>query len=336
MNRHTNIALFVAHEGCPQRCTFCNQNIITKNTRRVTAEDVDEAVGTALASGAKNAQIAFFGGSFTAVDRSYMMQLLEAAHRHIENGDVSSVRISTRPDFIDDEILDILEEYGVTAIELGAQSMDDDVLTANRRGHTAQDVADSSQLIKSRGFELGLQMMTGLYKDTDEKCIKTAQKIIALSPETVRIYPTVVLEHTELARLYRSGEYVPQTVESAAQLCAKLIPMFDDAGIKIIRLGLHSGGGVGDGYIAGAYHPAFGEICESMLFRDMISSEFEQCAQGEYDVFCDSTDVSKIKGQKRSNIGYFHDKGYELTVIPQQGLGKRNIRISKKEEDKCF
>ena len=137
-------------------------------------------------------------------------------------------------------ILDILKKYGVTSIELGAQSMDDEVLKANLRGHTAQDVENASRLIKSYGFELGLQMMTGLYLDTDEKAVETAKRIIALQPSTVRIYPTVVLKGTMLARLYEDEVFKPQTVDDAANLCTRLVPMFEDAGIRVIRLGLHA------------------------------------------------------------------------------------------------
>ncbi|MBR7061045.1 MAG: radical SAM protein [Eubacterium sp.] len=189
-----NISIFVPHLGCPKQCSFCNQKTITGKQNQPTPEDVEKALETALKRRGYEYEIAFFGGSFTAIDRQYMISLLEAAFPYIENGSVKGIRISTRPDCIDTETLDILKKYGVSSIELGAQSMDDEVLQANLRGHTAKDVENASKLIKEYGFELGLQMMTGLYKDTDEKAIETAKKIIALKPETVRIYPTVVLK----------------------------------------------------------------------------------------------------------------------------------------------
>ena len=206
-----NISIFVPHLGCPCQCSFCNQKTITGQANQPTPQDVDKAVKTALKSKGFDYEIAFFGGSFTAIDREYMISLLKAANKYIKSNEVKGIRISTRPDCIDEEILDLLKEYGVTSIELGAQSMDDEVLLANRRGHTAKDVENASELIKSYGFELGLQMMTGLYKDSEEKAIKTAEKIIALSPQTVRIYPTVVLKGTYLADLYLSGESVSYT-----------------------------------------------------------------------------------------------------------------------------
>ena len=228
-----NISIFVPHLGCPCQCSFCNQKTITGQANQPTPQDVDKAVKTALKSKGFDYEIAFFGGSFTAIDREYMISLLKAANKYIKSNEVKGIRISTRPDCIDEEILDLLKEYGVTSIELGAQSMDDEVLLANRRGHTAKDVENASELIKSYGFELGLQMMTGLYKDSEEKAIKTAEKIIALSPQTVRIYPTVVLKGTYLADLYLSGEYKPLNADESAQLCAKLVLLFEKNNIKI-------------------------------------------------------------------------------------------------------
>ena len=215
---HSNIALFVAHLGCPNMCSFCNQHSITNHASTPTALDVKNAVNTAMGSknyDKSNGEIAFFGGSFTAIDREYMLELLTAAKSEIDLKNAKGIRISTRPDCIDNEILTLLKEYGVTAIELGAQSMNDEVLLKNRRGHTAQDVITASQLIKDFGFQLGLQMMTGLYGDNDEKSIETAKKIISLNPDTIRIYPTVVFKNTHLDKLCASGEYIPQTLENA-------------------------------------------------------------------------------------------------------------------------
>ena len=174
-----NISLFIPHLGCPHKCSFCNQNTITGKQTQPGADDVRAAVETALKKKNYDYEIAFFGGSFTAIDREYMLSLLKAAYDYVKDGRVNGIRISTRPDCIDEEVLDILKKYGVTSIELGAQSMDDEVLRANFRGHTAEDVENASRLIKSYGFELGLQMMTGLYLDTDEKAVETAKKLIA-------------------------------------------------------------------------------------------------------------------------------------------------------------
>ena len=330
---HRNIALFVAHVGCPHQCSFCNQHIITGKEETATAADVDRAVKTALDSGCRDGQLAFFGGSFTAIDRPYMMSLLKAAKPHIDAGEITGIRVSTRPDAIDEEVLEILKEYGVEAIELGAQSMSDEVLRRNRRGHTADDVRRASELIKSQGFELGLQMMTGLLGDTDEGAVFTARELIKLQPATVRIYPTVVLEHTELAHLYEKGEYRPQSLDEAVNLCARLLLMFEEAGISVIRLGLHSGGNVEDGYIAGAYHPAMRELVEGKIYFDKALSllrEYEGGPSHSYKIFVNPKEISKMTGQKRQNIVQLKDNNYICNVFSDSTLKKYEIRT---EED---
>ena len=304
MLKHINVALFVPDEGCPHRCSFCNQKTISGKTERLEIKDIDSAVETALRSADCNkGEIAFFGGSFTAIDRDYMISLLERAKMYIDKGLFAGIRISTRPDCINEEILDILKHYGVTSIELGCQSMSDEVLKLNNRGHTAEDVLKSAKLIKAYGFEFGVQMMTGLYGDTKQKSIETAEKLIALSPDTARIYPTVVLEGTELERLFILGEYKPQTVEDAADLCGELLMMFHEADIKVIRVGLHSGGNVEEGYVAGAYHPAFREICESRIYLKKVLSEIARqgIEKGEITVTVGPSFVSMLTGQKKAN-----------------------------------
>lgn len=327
MKKHENISLFVAHIGCPHICSFCNQNVITGQQKRVTPEDVDAAVETAIEHGFSGGQIAFFGGSFTAVPEDYMVSLLEAAQVYVENGTVSGIRISTRPDAIDPHILDILEEYGVESIELGAQSMSDRVLEMNHRGHTAEDVVKASELIRSRGFELGLQMMTGLYGDSFEGTLETADRIIALKPATVRIYPAIVLEHTALAELYRKGIYVPQTLDEAVSLGAALIKRFEGSGIQIIRMGLHSGGGVTEGYVAGPYHPAFRELCESELYLSRAESLLSGKPEGKYVLKVAPSEISKMTGQKRKNILKLKDKGYLCRVEPEENLAPYEILV---------
>lgn len=325
--KHSNIALFVAHIGCPNTCSFCNQHIISGEERTATPDDVREAVKVALAHGCKGAQLAFFGGSFTAIDREYMLSLLESAKPFVDDGSISGIRISTRPDAINDEVLDILSHYGVEAIELGAQSMDDDVLLQNRRGHTAEDVRYAARLIRAHGFELGLQMMTGLYKDTDEGAFYTAKELAKLKPDTMRIYPTVILEGTELADLFRAGKYVPQTLDEAVSLCAKLLLLFEEQGIRVIRTGLHSGGNVEDGYIAGAYHPAFKELCESEIYLQRVTDSLLSKPQGKYKIFVSSKEISKMTGQKRKNIIKLKDTGFDCTIHGADNLKKYDFYI---------
>ena len=329
--KHVNVALFVAHEGCPHTCSFCNQRTISGFTKRLRPEDVDEACSVALSSGRvdpKTSEIAFFGGSFTAIDRDYMLCLLERANEYINKGLFKGVRISTRPDCINEEILNILKKNGVSAIELGAQSMDDGVLSLNERGHTADDVRNASRLIKEYGFELGLQMMTGLYGSSEEKDVFTAEELIKLKPETVRIYPTVVLEGTRLAELMRSGEYKPQTLDEAVELCARLLKMFEDENIRVIRLGLHSGGNVDEGYLAGAYHPAFRELCESRIFLEKMLSLLENRDKSKRYVFeVAEKSLSKALGQLKSNEKALKNEGYCCIIKCNTILDKYEINL---------
>lgn len=339
--KHANIALFIPHNGCPHQCAFCNQRTISGAVRQPTAEDVRAAVATALASphfDGAHAEIAFFGGSFTAIDRSYMAELLEAAHEFVANGSVAGIRISTRPDAIDEAILAILKRYGVTAIELGAQSMRNEVLAMNRRGHTAQDVVKASRLIREAGFSLGLQMMTGLYGDDNHGARMTARELAKLRPDTVRIYPTVVLEGTELADRMRAGEYTPQGVEAAAELCAGLLRFFEERGIRVIKLGLHASDGVAGNMVGGAYHPAFRELCEGMLYyRLMRSALREKCPDGgDCTVYVAKAAVSKAVGQKKCNISKLAQEGWQVTVRGEERLNghQRQCVIRECEENR--
>lgn len=284
---------------------------------------VKKTVETALKKKNFDFEIAFFGGSFTAIDREYMLELLQAAYPYVKSGQVRGIRISTRPDCIDTEILDILKAYGVTSIELGAQSMDDGVLKANRRGHTAQDVADASGLIQSYGFELGLQMMTGLFTDTQEKAVETAERIIALAPETVRIYPTVVLKNTYLAELYEKGVYTPLNVEESVELCARLVPMFENADIKVIRLGLHSGKNIKENMLAGGFHDSFGELVKSRILVNKIL----ELPPADYLVFVHPKSLSKLKGNNKRNIYLLMERGYNIKIITDNGLDVDELRI---------
>lgn len=325
--KHTNVALFVPHEGCPNQCSFCNQRSISGSTKRLNVKDIDEAVATALKTQAQGREIAFFGGSFTAIEREYMISLLRIAAKYIDNRSFTGIRISTRPDAVDEEICEILKKYKVSAVELGAQSMDDEVLSLNNRGHTAGDVVKASRLLKALGFELGLQMMTGLYGSDDNESIETARKIIELSPDTVRIYPTVVLRGTELARLYESGEYKPQTTEQAVKICSVVLEMFHEANIPVIRLGLHSGGNVMSGYVAGAFHPSLGELCKGEIYLRRARQALMQAGieKGKVKLFVKPEAISQMTGQKRRNIEALKAEGYDCRVLPRDGLAEYEV-----------
>lgn len=327
---HSNISVFVPHVGCPNMCSFCDQRHITGVKTAPASDDVIKAVNTAVSSkyyNPDNTEIAFFGGSFTAINRNYMLSLLETAYQYVLDGKVCGIRISTRPDAIDAQILSVLKSYGVTSIELGAQSMDNDVLTKNNRGHTAEDVVKSSKMIKDYGFSLGLQMMTGLYADTDEKTIETAKKIIDLAPDTVRIYPTIVLKGTDLAAFYADGYYKPQSLDEAVGICSKLLIMFEEANIRVIRLGLHSIDN--RAYISGPWHPAFSELCFSNILLNKAISILGD--KGSYILYVSPQNISKMIGQKRSNIETLKSMGFDCRVLPDLSLGKYEIKAERSE-----
>ena len=309
-------------------CSFCNQRSITGQVYQPTAQDVEKTLSKAvddLGKRAENTEIAFFGGSFTAIDREYMLELLNATKPFINS--FSGIRISTRPDCIDDEVLAVLKDYGVTSIELGAQSMDNSVLELNNRGHNAEDVAKASKLIKDNGFSLGLQMMTGLYGSDFEKDIKTARSFIALKPDTVRIYPTVIMKNTALADFYTSGKYVPYTLDESVDLCAKLIMMSESADIRVIRLGLHYSDSLVNESLGDNYHPAFKELCESKIFYNSFLELRKECSSKEIDVFINQKSLSKFLGQKKSNLKKFNDLGYDITVNFDNDLSKYELKL---------
>ncbi len=326
---HANISVFVPHNGCPHKCSFCDQREITGQHSQPTPDDVSAAIERAAQKHDPYAdmQLAFFGGSFTAIDRDYMISLLSAAQPYIRSGFLSGIRCSTRPDCIDDEILSILTEYGVKAIELGAQSMVDRVLMLNRRGHTAEQVRCAARLIKQSGIELGLQMMTGLYGDDDNGARYTAGEMIRLMPSTVRIYPTVVLKNTELERLYHNGEYSPPDTERSVPLCAELIELFRKSGIRVIRVGLHAERSIEQNLVAGAYHPAMGELCESYtMYRNILESLRAQSRES-VTIAVNPRDVSKALGQRRANIARLRNDGYSVTVVQSENCPKGRFSI---------
>ncbi|MGI5978054.1 MAG: elongator complex protein 3 [Oscillospiraceae bacterium] len=300
------IPVFVPHLGCPANCVFCDQRKISGSVQPADAETVRRAVLEGLAKNPTHMdmQLAFYGGSFTAIPVMEQEALLDAALPFLLSGELRSVRLSTRPDAIDEETLDRLRRYGVKTIELGAQSMDDEVLRRSGRGHTAAQTETAARLIKNAGFELILQMMTGLPGDTKEKTTETARRLIALSPDGVRVYPTVIVEGTPLEALWRRGEYREHTVDEAVDWCATILPLFAEAGIPVIRLGLNPTEELTGGEaIAGAYHPAFGELVRSRILLERARALLRGAAPGTTPVLLvNKSDVSAMIGQHRANI----------------------------------
>lgn len=300
------LPVFVPHWGCPHACVFCNQRRISGVNKPAAAEDVKKAIREAAAflpKGGKR-QLAFYGGSFTAIPIPEQEALLGAAKEALDRGEIDAVRLSTRPDAIDEAVLKRLKAYGVETIELGAQSMDDRVLRLTERGHTARDVERASKLIRAAGFRLILQMMTGLPGSSDESDIETARRLIDLQPDGVRVYPTVIVRDTALFDMWRSGVYKEHTVEDAVRVCAKIVPLFEAASIPIIRLGLNpteelSGGAA----VGGAYHPALGELVKSRILLEKARAALHGAEPGSrVTILVGRGKTSQMAGQHRENI----------------------------------
>ena len=304
--RASILPVFVPHLGCPHACVFCNQRRISGAQKPATAEDVKNSIAQAAAflpKGGKR-QLAFYGGSFTAISVREQEAQLGAAKAALDQGDIDTIRLSTRPDAIDGAVLDRLRRYGVDTVELGAQSMDDTVLRLAGRGHSAADVASASKLIKTAGFQLVLQMMTGLPGSSDESDTETARRLIALVPDGVRIYPTVIVRDTALYDMWRAGTYREHTVEDAVRVCAKIVPLFETAGIPIIRLGLNPTEELSGGAAAGgAYHPALGELVKSRILLERARLLLQGIKPGSrVTIAVGRGKTSQMTGQHRENL----------------------------------
>ncbi len=324
MKKHSNLSIFIPHEGCPNQCSFCDQRKISNNEEIPTIDYVYKLCDEFLPKeNGENTQIAFFGGSFTAIDRDYMIALLEVVQPFIKNNRANSIRISTRPDCITDEILDLLKFYNVKDIELGAQSMQDEVLLLNKRGHTVKDVYTASEKIKSYGFRLTLQMMTGLYaqKDYEQSALDTARQFVKIKPYSVRIYPTITLKDTLLQELYEQKKYTPPSLEETINICSQLVDIFNKEDIKIIKLGLHAQEGVEKSYVAGPYHPAFKELVESRKFYNEIFKKLDDKTK-KYTVFVKESNLSKAKGHKKENLEKFKNLGFDIEILKNDDINE--------------
>ncbi len=327
-----NIPVFVPHRGCPFDCVFCNQKRITGVRTDITAEKVQFIIEQYLRTLPKTdryIEAAFFGGSFTGISLDEQSELLNAANYYLAKGRIDGIRISTRPDYINHDILDNLQKYGVTTIELGVQSMDNDVLISSNRGHTREDVIRAVELIREYPFTLGLQMMTGLPGDSEEKSLKTADELIALKPDIVRIYPTLTLKDTLLEDMYMSGEYIPQTVDEAVQLSKRLLLKFEGNNIKVIRIGLQSTDEICEhgSVVAGPVHSSFGELVESSIYYDIMNENLMNENCGQADIFVNPQEVSKAVGNRKMNILRLkREKGINIKIYPDSELEKREVR----------
>ncbi len=324
MKQHYNIPVFIPHLGCPFQCIFCDQNKIASNrgipTRADLLTTINEYLDTIRTSG-ENIELAFFGGSFTAIDRKLQEEYLSIVQPYLKSGQVSSIRISTRPDYIDGDILQFLLSYGVKTIELGVQSFSDEVLKASGRGYSCGDVFKASHFIKSSGFKLGIQLMVGLPGDTYARDMESTRQAITLAPDMVRIYPTLVIAETPLHRLFKEQKYRPLELSEVVTTCKEMFLQFQQYHIPVIRMGLHPGEELlsPGTIVAGPFHPAFGEKVEQEVFKEQACMAIQRYkVKTELDsnliILVHKKDISKMIGHQKNNLLYLKSR-FQLRSI---------------------
>ena len=345
MKKHINIPVFIPHLGCPNQCVFCNQKTIS-GVSEFNTDALDEIISQALSTVSEEteAEIAFFGGSFTGIDRDLMIRLLSIADKYVKRGAVSSIRCSTRPDYIDEEILSILKKYSVKVIELGLQNINEDVLKISKRNHTFADAHLACKLIVENGFELVGQMMIGLPGSTEKTELETADFIIKSGARAARIYPTVVFRDTELCSMTAKSIYKPLSVEDAVTRSASILMKFVESGIEVIRIGLCASENLGaeDTYVAGPNHPALGELVENRVYYNITKKELlalslkpDECVT----VMVAPGALSKAIGQNKKNkiqlIEEFSLK--KLSFVEDDNICAYSVKAERNERnDKCI
>ena len=347
MKKQYVIPIFVPHLGCPHDCIFCNQKSISGQKKQITKEDVKEQIEYFLKNikdKDSEKEVAFFGGSFTGIDIEKQEELLEAAFKYLKDGEIDSIRISTRPDYIDRKTLKRLKKYRVKTIELGVQSANNYILQRSERGHTFEDVKKASKLIRWYGFELGHQMMVGLPDSTRIDEINTAKALIKLKPKMVRIYPVLVVKGTKLEKEYEEGIYEPLTLSQAIEICKTLVRMFADKKINVIRVGLQNTEEISDPesdgseVVAGPFHPAFRQLVESGMWYDAIVEKIKKLnvKVKEVEVTINPIDVNNVIGHKKENVIKLKDT-YDVDLIVRQDenikQGKSKITVLKTYDD---
>ncbi len=324
MKIHAIIPVFIPHRGCPNDCVFCNQKAITARSADVTPEDVKKLIErympTLRGRGLKTIEVAFFGGSFTGIPMEEQSAFLAVAKEYKDAGLIDKIHMSTRPDYIDKSILDNLASFDADTIELGVQSFSPEVLAASNRGHTVEAVYRACDLIKEYGFELGIQLMIGLPEDTKERCLFSAAETVRIAPSIARLYPTIVLNDTELYNMYRAGSYTPLTTDEAVDITKDMYRMLDDAGINIIRVGLKSTDLITEGgEIQGhTFHPAFRQLVEGAIAREDLEAQLLELADadaedpgligGSFEFRSSGNSFSNMVGNAKRNRIYFAEK----------------------------
>ena len=347
MSEQYIIPIFVPHLGCPNDCTFCNQKSISGQTKQVTAEDVKQTIEEYLKSfkdESLHKEVAFFGGSFTGIEQEKQKELLEAAYEFIKTKQIQSIRISTRPDYIDKERLELLKKYGVKTIELGVQSTNDYILKKCKRGHTFEDVKKASKLIRRHGFILGHQMMIGLPESTKIDELNTAKDLAKLRPKIVRLYPVLVIKGTDLEKEYQNGEYEPIPLLQAVERCKELYYFFTNKKITVIRMGLQNTDIISNPknakseVVAGPYHEAFGQLVEDSIWYDSILEKIKKfnVKVKEIAIKVNPENINNVVGHKKENIKKLKDLyDVDTKIIQSKEIkpGKFEIEILKTYTD---
>jgi len=331
------IPIFIPHTGCPHRCIFCDQERITDQPGQPIEADhvrgiLERAIHSERFDPARNPEAAFYGGTFTGLPVARMKQLLQAVRPYTESGCICSIRVSTRPDFIDEDRLGILKDFHVRTVELGVQSMNDRVLTMARRGHSAADVRDAVHLLRQHGFKVGIQLMPGLPGDSEKTFRETIQAVISLHPDMARLYPAVVIEGTGLARMFRAGKYRPLTLEEAVDRCVDGTVCLEAHGIPVIRIGLMSSPSLLEAgrVVAGPWHPAFGFLVRSAIHHRAIEPDLPaRGTVGEIRIFAPGPEIPLVRGHRNRGIGMIEEKtgAKVIEVAADETVAKGSVRI---------
>lgn len=328
MSKELIIPIFIPHFGCKHLCVFCNQRKISGQNSLPKCEEISEQVISYRNScrnlAAREVQLAYYGGSFTGIAPTEQEKFLSAAYELKQKGLIDKIRLSTRCDYLDETVLSRLKKYTVDIIELGVQSMDDEVLRLSGRGHTAEQVRESARLLKTEGFILGLQMMIALPGDTPQKTFYTAEEIVKLKPDFARIYPTAIIKDTDLAVMWQNGEYKEWEWELLLDTTAQAAEIFMQASIPIIRIGLQAADNLSPerDLLGGGYHPALGELVKGRIMRRRMERILTENPRNQaYDVYGNEKQLSQIKGQKNVNVRYFAEKYQQrLYINPDREL----------------
>ncbi len=331
------VPIFIPNLSCPTRCVFCDQGLITSERSRLPApeqikEILSQAVGSRSYRKENENQVAFYGGTFTGLGTERIRALLEAVSPFLKRGLFKGIRVSTRPDMLSDEKLELMRCCGVKLVELGAQAMDDEVLEASNRGHTVKDTVEGLRKLRDKGFSVGIQLMPGLPRETEDSFKQTIRKTLELRPDCVRLYPTVVIQGTELARLYRQGVYKPLGLDEAVERCAWAVRKFEGAGIPVIRIGLMSSQSLmRDGsVVAGPWHPSLGHLVRARIFQKKILDSILGAVKGKQLLLSvHPNDISFLKGFKGQGARYLESSlGAEIvSVTIDKAIGQGEARV---------